>query len=515
METVLLIARLILAVVFVVAGVAKAADPAGTRRAMIGFGIPANLAAPLGWGLVLVEIIVALALLPLDTAWLGGLGALALLILFAGAIGLNLARGQSPDCHCFGQIHSAPLSWRTEVRNLALAAIAAFIALRGRENPGMSAFDWLSDLKAGEIVNLVVSTGALILLTGAFVYLRKVISQQSTLLEKMETIKKLIDEDYAEPEPVEREDALAPVEGLPVGAPAPGFSLTSVGGQAVTFDDLANSGKPVLLLFTSPNCVPCKALLPNVKAWERDYSDQLTIALVSKGTLKENKGMLEKYGVRYLLHQGDETIAEDYQAKWTPAAVVISPERKIASQMTYGDDAIRALVNYTVTTSPGPGAGNGSKESIPQISLGTSLFKVGEPAPRFSLPDLNGRIVNISDLLSTDTLLLFWDPECRFCQAMSEDLKRLEENPPEHAPRVVLIASGKTEQLRKMSKDFKSLILLDPEFDAAPVFGSNSTPSAVLINSEGKISSSLAVGERNILALAGVRKIELPIASKR
>lgn len=514
MEMVLLIARLMLAVVFGVAGFAKAADPAGTTRAMIGFGVPARLAALLGWSLALVEIGIALALLPLTTAWFGGIAALALLVLFAGAIGLNLARGQSPDCHCFGQVHSEPVSWRTLVRSLTLAAIAGFIALEGRQSPGTSAFDWLGDLKAGEIVNLIISGGAVTLVALAVVYLRRVVSQQSALLEMIESMKKIIDEDYAEPEPVEREDALPPVEGLPVGAPAPGFSLTSVGGEVVTLDHLLDYGKPVMLLFTSPNCVPCKTLLPVVRTWERDYSDQLTIALVSKGTLKENKGRLTKYEARYLLLQGDHTVSEDYQAKWTPAAVVVSRERKIASQMANGDDAIRALVNHTVTTSPGLAVGNGSNGRVPQISVGSSLFKVGEQAPRFSLADLNGRIVNIEDLLTTDTLLLFWDPECPFCQAMSDDLKRLEENPPKHAPRVVIIASGDAEGVRKKCSNFRSLTLVDPEFDAGPVFGASGTPSAVLINSDGKIASTLAVGEKNILALAGVRRVELPIVSR-
>jgi hypothetical protein len=93
---------------------------------------------------------------------------------------------------------------------------------------------------------------------------------------------------------------------------------------------------------------------------------------------------------------------------------------------------------------------------------------------------------------------------------MSEDLVRWETNPPKGAPKLVLIASGKLEDLRE---EFRSLILLDPDFDVGPLFGSRSTPSAVLIDSDGRIASSLATGARNILALAGVRKVELPIAS--
>jgi peroxiredoxin len=155
-------------------------------------------------------------------------------------------------------------------------------------------------------------------------------------------------------------------------------------------------------------------------------------------------------------------------------------------------------------------AGQGFNGHIPHIKVGNSLFRVGEPAPRFSLPNLHGREVGLETLLGTPTLLIFWDSNCPFCRAMTEDLARWEANPPKGAPKLVFIISGKTEKPRE---EFRSLLLLDPDFDIGPLYGSRSTPSAVLIDSEGRIASSLATGARNILALAGVRKVELPIAS--
>jgi thioredoxin-related protein len=122
-------------------------------------------------------------------------------------------------------------------------------------------------------------------------------------------------------------------------------------------------------------------------------------------------------------------------------------------------------------------------------------------------------MISTEEIVTGETLLLFWDSACRFCQAMYEELRRWEENPPKGAPRLAVIASGNVEDIRTKAKDFKSIILLDTEFDIAPLFGSNSTPSGVLIDGEGRIASSLAVGERNVMALAGVRKVELPIAS--
>jgi len=98
----------VLAVVFLVAGVAKLADPAGSRAALRDFGVPASLSIPFGVLLPLCELAVAVALLLPIIAWWGSRGALLLLVLFVAGIDSNLAQGRQPDCHCFGQLHSAP-----------------------------------------------------------------------------------------------------------------------------------------------------------------------------------------------------------------------------------------------------------------------------------------------------------------------------------------------------------------------------------------------------------------------
>jgi uncharacterized membrane protein YphA (DoxX/SURF4 family) len=123
MDTALLITRFLLALVFVVAGVAKLADRKGSRQAITDFGLPTALATPVGILLPLAELAVAAILIPTSTAWWGAVGALALLLLFVTGIAANLARGKKPECHCFGQLHSAPAGWKTLLRNGALAAL--------------------------------------------------------------------------------------------------------------------------------------------------------------------------------------------------------------------------------------------------------------------------------------------------------------------------------------------------------------------------------------------------------
>src|SRR5436305_11200160 len=86
MGIVLLLARMVLTSVFVVAGLTKLADLAGSQQALRDFGVPARLADPFGLLLPLADLAVAVALLPPISAWWGALGALTLLLLFVAGI---------------------------------------------------------------------------------------------------------------------------------------------------------------------------------------------------------------------------------------------------------------------------------------------------------------------------------------------------------------------------------------------------------------------------------------------
>jgi hypothetical protein len=88
-----------------------------------------------------VLLVAGLALLPVATAWWGAVAALALLALFLAAIAFSFARGRRPDCHCFGQLHSAPIGSRTVIRN----PHGARSPRRGAAGPGPRAGSALPD----------------------------------------------------------------------------------------------------------------------------------------------------------------------------------------------------------------------------------------------------------------------------------------------------------------------------------------------------------------------------------
>jgi methylamine dehydrogenase accessory protein MauD len=499
-----------LAAVFAVAGLTKAADPRTFRRTLTGFGLSDALAAPLSVGLPALEVLAAAALLSASLAWWGAVTALGLLLAFATAIAVNLARGSAPDCNCFGQLHSTPLSWSMFARNIALSALAAVIVLQGRDAAGPGFIDRLASPAVVEIAGL--SLGLLVLgwLASVGRSLQRVEQQQAAMSKKLDAL--FLDggafEGTSEPDaaPVEREDAAPPAPGLPIGAPAPAFSLPDLHGAIVSLEGLRARGVPVLLVFVSPTCGPCKSLLPIIHVWERDYDDRLTVVLVSRGTREENQERLAPFGSRHLLVQPDASVSDDYQAQWTPAAVLVGDDGKIATQVATGNASIRAMVTHAIATGVGRAGGVDGGVAAAEVTVGASRFKVGEPAPVFTLPDVDGRETSTRDLFGREALLLFWDPDCRFCDGMLADLKAWEAAAASDAPRLAIIASGDIDAIRAQRAQLRSLLLVDQTFDVAPLFGAQTTPSAVLLDRQGRIGSSLAIGARNVLALVGIRQ---------
>ena len=109
--------RCLLAVVFIVAAIGKLLDVEGSRRALVEFGVPVR-ATRLGAVLLpFAELAVAILLLFVPTARWGALGALLLLLAFSAGVARAMSRGEAPDCHCFGQIHSEPAGRSTLIRN--------------------------------------------------------------------------------------------------------------------------------------------------------------------------------------------------------------------------------------------------------------------------------------------------------------------------------------------------------------------------------------------------------------
>ena len=498
MHVSLLIARLLLAAVFAVAGLTKLADRDGSRRAMVGFGVPESLASVVAALLPVGELAVAGALLPASSTRFGALGALVLLAVFAVVIVRSMARGEAPDCHCFGQLHSAPAGRTTLARNLALGGLAAFVVAGGWSHAGPSAVAWISRLTPAGVVALAGGAVLALVVGAAGTFMLALLHQQGRLLLRLDELEARLDRSGVAT--VARPPA-RPQQGLPVGAPAPDFSLAGLYGETVTLESLTAAEKPVLLLFTDPGCGPCNALLPQIARWHREHASALTVAVISRGSPDDNRAKIREHGVGGLWLDPDRAVYEAYRAAGTPAAVIVDVDRRIASPVAGGIDRITTLVEQAVVGRLQHGQlplQSQPQPDVPQSSR-PSRLAVGSPAPPVDLRDLAGeRVALTAD--DRDTLVLFWNPHCGFCRRMLADLRAWEDRPPDSAPRLLVISTGSLEDNRAMG--LRAPILLDHGFATATTFGASGTPSAVLVDSTSRIASELATGASAVMKLA-------------
>jgi peroxiredoxin len=325
MSTVVLLVRIALAGVFAVAAVAKLADLEGSRRAMRDFGVPGRAAAGLGLALPLAELAIAAGLLfPPTAQWSAG-AAVVLLSAFMVGIAAAMRRGEAPDCHCFGQVHSAPAGRGTLARNALLTALAVLTVVEG---PGPAVDTWIADRTGAELVAIAAIVSGLGLASlSLWLWLQR----------------RRLRADLAR---AHRRAAVA-TPGIPVGSEAPGFSLESAENDVVTLDALRERGRPILLVFASPSCENCSELLPKLAVWERTLNDRLIVALVSMGSAEAHDGW-RQYGFQHLLLQQDAEVYQAYRMRATPAAVLVTPDGRVGSNPAEGVFAIEPLVRLAL-----------------------------------------------------------------------------------------------------------------------------------------------------------------------
>lgn len=505
MESLLLIVRISLAAVFGVAGIAKLADRAGSEKAIVDFGLPEGAAKPLAILLPLGEIAIAVLLLFVETAWVSSILALGLVLIFIGGIIYNMARGNAPDCHCFGQIHSEPVGWSVLIRNLVLAAVVGLVILAGRENAGLSAFAWIEDLTTGERMQLGLGLIVSSLLALIVFNLRKIQQNQVVLQRQIEVLELTANEGGKRE--VERKNALAPAKGLPVGAVAPDFATSDLSGKQVTMEHLLMRSKPILLFFVSPTCNPCKALMPMIETVQSELKELLTVVLVSSGAKKENA---EKFARaedgKVILLQQDKEVSVLFRSDWTPGAVLINADGTIGSMLATGDTEIINLIEAFKPNLLADSRANGNGQHfvpklfvLPPQKLETDAPRAGQFAPDFTLPNLDGRPISLADYKGMKTLLLFWRATCPFCQQMSADLQAWEAAQNEY--KLLILATDEPEI--ETAKSFQSTVLVETNLEIQRLFDLDGTPTGLLIDEEGRIISDFAQGADDVFALVG------------
>lgn len=488
MEIILLLIRIFLFAVFAVAGIGKLLDLEGAKKAVVEFGTPEEFAKTFAIALPFAEIVFAVCFLFVGTAWVGALGALILLLSFIGGMIFHLAQGTAPECHCFGALHSEPVSKKGLLRNIVFALLALFLLAQGRANQGLSPADLTNETALQMVLGLVI-----IGFLGAIVfYLKKISEQQNQIMRRLE----ILEVASHEGSETKRENLADPHEGLPIGAPVPDFAASDLNNREIAFEHLLTAGKPLLFFFVSPNCGPCGALLPEIETWQSALKDKIDFVFVSSGDARENAEKLGGAGVKRILLQKNREVAEVFNALWTPTAVLINADGTAAGRPAAGDAAIRELIEKIKAEQIADG--------MIYVTNGDAAYKIGKAVPTFAARDAAGEKFSSRELTGRKTLLTYWSLDCGWCARMLDDLREWDAARGADEPDLLLVSSGDAQRNRELG--LRGKILLDDQLAVSKKLGMNGTPSAVLIDEAGRIVSEVAVGAQSIWALIGKRK---------
>jgi thiol-disulfide isomerase/thioredoxin len=115
------------------------------------------------------------------------------------------------------------------------------------------------------------------------------------------------------------------------------------------------------------------------------------------------------------------------------------------------------------------------------------------------LRTLSGQPTRLTAYLakSGTTLVVFWNPECGFCEQMLSELREIDAA---HSGRLVVISTGSLEDNRAIG--LRAPVLLEDGFVTGDRLGVAGTPSALLVDPRGRLVSEVAVGSDAVIALA-------------
>jgi uncharacterized membrane protein YphA (DoxX/SURF4 family) len=304
MDLAVVAARVMLASVFGVAAMTKLRDRGGTAATFTEFGVAPGPAGLLARILPLAELAIAAALLIPPAATAAAVAAAVLLAGFTLGIITALRHDKRPDCGCFGNLSSKPISSRTAVRNLALLALALFIALEG-----------IAQILAA----IAVAVAALSLL-----FMRRLEPAVPATPDSSRT-------------------------GVERGSAAPDFERSIACGGAGSLESLRARGKPVVLIFLDSGCGACSELHPHLRRWQDALGERVVISVVMAGDADMAHRLCRDYEVEdVFVDTADEPVWKSYRVPSWPSAVAVSADGSIASSPVFGKDAIEELVRQTI-----------------------------------------------------------------------------------------------------------------------------------------------------------------------
>ena len=162
-------------------------------------------------------------------------------------------------------------------------------------------------------------------------------------------------------------------------------------------------------------------------------------------------------------------------------------------------------------------AQNTPQEEDLDAKYGAELLKAGEQAPDFTLKDLDGSPIRLSDLKGKRIVLVFWASWCPDCRAEVPELKAMyTAADPAKVEFVSVSFDREFDTLQKFAADnaLPGIQLFDPAGKKESKVGADYhikwIPSLYLIDATGRIELGTVVAAKIAAALQGQQAAEIP-----
>ena len=346
MDLILIVCGWLVFGVFALAGFSKLQDASAVAQSLVDFGVPQAASRQVARWLPWLELALATALLLPRLAWLAAAVAVLLLGCFTVAVSVALLRGQRPSCNCFGQVRSRPISTATAVRDLLFTACAAVLVWAGADAlaPGLLAITVLG-LGQAQASNLVMAVlGVLVAIQ--FWLLLHLTRQHGRVLLKIDNLELKL-QGLGVPATGQLLSGQVP----PRGSAAPVFVAPTLSGRQISLQSQLAERKPLLLLFVSADCAPCRDLIAELPAWlQRAGRDKLLV--ISSGSIDANRGKFNDLQADQVLLQTGFEVNALYGVIATPSALRLNADGHIDSDLAIGSDAIKQLLGVSADPQP-------------------------------------------------------------------------------------------------------------------------------------------------------------------
>ena len=120
--------------------------------------------------------------------------------------------------------------------------------------------------------------------------------------------------------------ALMLAKGLKVGELAPEIDVEDLSGRALRVGGIRAAGTSLLVMFVSPTCPVCKALIPVLKSSRKSELSRVDIILASDGDRAEQQAYVESQRLTDFRYVVSAPLGISYQVSRLPYAVLLDAQ---------------------------------------------------------------------------------------------------------------------------------------------------------------------------------------------